>query len=117
MTLCRITECWLESGLLTTMGRPSGSPSPATVTSPAGPRVPHRVAQSERVGAVVRHRRVRQDLGDQLVATDARDLLRDVGLDDQVASPGRDRRDDDLGPPGIDVERLRGPGERDARAG
>ena len=32
-----MTECWLDSGLVTTIGSPSGSPSPGTVTSPAGP--------------------------------------------------------------------------------
>ena len=31
-----MTECWLESGLVTVIGRPSGSPSPATAMSPAG---------------------------------------------------------------------------------
>ena len=46
--------------------------------------------------AVGRHRRVRQAGRDELVAADAGDLLGDVGLDREVAPPGRDGRVDDL---------------------
>ena len=49
-------------------------------------------------GAKARHRRVRQGRRDRLVAADAGDLLGHVGLDDDVAAPGRDDRDEHVAP-------------------
>ena len=73
------------------------------------------VAHLERVVAVGRHRRVRQGRRDELVAADADDLLGDVGLDREVAAPGRDGRVDDVCVAGIDVERLGAGGDGDPR--
>ena len=57
---------------------------------------------------VGRHRRVAAgSSGIELVAADAGDLLGDVGLDDEVAPPGRDDRDERLRLARVDLERLR----------
>ncbi len=65
------------------------------------------LAQPERRRAVVRHRRVREDLRDDLVAADARDLLRDVRLDGEVPAPARDRGQHGLGRARVHLERHR----------
>ena len=55
-----------------------------------------RPGRSSGIGAVGRHRGVRQHRRDALVAADAGDLLGDVGLDREVAPPGRARWRDDV---------------------
>ena len=73
----------------------------------AGERLAEHRPDGQRIGSVRRHRRVRERRRDEFVATDPDDLLGDVGLDEEVAPPGRDRRVDDLGVAGRDLERLR----------
>ena len=60
----------------------------------ADERAAHRVAALERVGPVVRHRRVRRLGRHRVVAADAGDLLGDVGLDERGpgATSGRSPR-------------------------
>ena len=85
MRLWRRTECWLDSGLVTVIGRPaalcSGSPASSSVVvgrealdelrrdqgeghdlgqAGAGERLADEVAHLERIVAVRRHRRVRE---------------------------------------------------------
>ena len=72
---------------------------------------------SQWVGSVGRHRGVGQDVGHELVAADAGDLLGDVGLDREIAPPGRDAREDDLVLAGVDVEGHRTGGDGDACPG
>ncbi len=63
------------------------------------------------------HRRVRQDVGNRLVAADANDLLGHIGLDRDVASPGRnDRHEQRLRPDVVDRQ-GHGTRRRPARAG
>ena len=82
-----------------------------------GERLADGVADLERVGPVGRHRRVRQGRRDELVAADADDLLGDVGLDREVAPPGRDGRVDDLVVAGRSTSSGLVPGgDRDPRA-
>ena len=113
--LWRMTECWLDSGLVTRIGRPSAISSPGTTMPSIGPerstmrrrherrcdrlgqpdageQIADPVAEAQRGVPVGRHRRVRRDPGNGVVAADPRDLLGDVGLDHEVASPGRDHR-------------------------
>ncbi len=85
--------------------RPSGARPGRSVTTSVRPapdeRLADGVAGRERVVPVGRHRRVRQDRRDELVAVDPDDLLGDVGLDREVAPPGRHGRlEDRVGPPG-----------------
>ena len=66
---------------------------------------------------VRRHRCVGQDGGDGVIPTDAGDLFGDVGLDHEVAPPGRDRGEEGLGLPSVDLERLGRRRHHDLRAG
>ena len=75
----------------------------------AGEGLADGVAHLERIVAVGRHGRVRQGGRDEVVAADADDLFRDVGLDRQVAPPAGDGRIDHLGIAGLDVHRVRRP--------
>ena len=64
--------------------------------------------ERQRIGAPGRHRGVGGDARDEVVAVDPDDLLGDVRLDDEVATPGGDGRvDDRLVASRVDLERLR----------
>ncbi len=78
-------------------------------------RLADRLAELQRARPPPRWGRVRQRRGDLLVAVDAGDLLGDVGLDLQVATPGRDRGDQHL--VGRRVDRRGGGSRRRPRPG
>ena len=75
----------------TSLGETSADVTTSVSPAPASVSRTH-VAQPERVVAEVRHRRFRQPRRHELVAADADDLLDEVRLDGQVATPARDRR-------------------------
>ena len=135
--LWRMTECWLDSGFVTMIGRPSGSPSPGTRSSATGANrstiagetrawvtasvrpAPARTSRGPcRAAAAGRWRYAGMAVcgridGHEVVAANASDLLGDIGLDDEVAAPGRHDRDDGLCVARIHGQRLRLDRDRD----
>ena len=77
-------------------------------------RLANRVANLQRRGPVGRHRGVRQDPRDHLIAANSGDLFGHVRFDVQVASPGGNDREEGLAVTRHRLQRLRGVSDRNA---